>query len=465
MRVAACYLSAMIVERRTTVEAPADDVFRWHARPGAFERLVPPWESVRLRAPHPGLVDGSRALLSVAVGPITTHWVARHEQVEPGRGFVDVQEAGPFARWRHEHRFEPLDAERSTMVDRVDFELPGGPLGELAEPFVRKKLRHTLRYRHDVTAADLALHRRFRHQPRLTVAITGASGLVGRALTALLTTGGHRVVPVVRRPAAAGEISWDPAVGRLEPASLEGIDAVVHLAGESIADGRWTGPRKGRIRSSRITGTTTLARAMAAASPRPRILISASAIGWYGNRGDEVLDEGAPAGTGFLAEVGQEWEASTDAASQAGVRVVHARFGIILSPAGGALGKMLWPFSAGVGAKLGNGRQWTSWISLDDCIGALVHLLGSDIAGPVNIVAPEPVTNGEYTRTLGRVLHRPTWFGIPAPVLRLLFGKLADEGLLASTRVAPSRLVETGYHFRHATLTGALEHVLGRGPT
>ena len=454
----------MIVERRTEVGAPAEEVFRWHARPGAFERLVPPWESVRLRAPHPGLVEGSRALLAVTVGPLTTNWVARHEGVEPGRGFVDVQESGPFARWRHEHRFEPLGTERCVLVDRVDFELPGGPLGELAEPFVRKKLRHTLRYRHEVTAADLALHHGFRDRPRLTVAITGGSGLVGRALAALLTTGGHRVVQLVRRPAGVGEISWDPAGGRLDPAALAGIDAVVHLAGESIAAGRWTATRKDRIRSSRIAGTTTLARAIAAASPRPRVLISASAIGWYGNRGDDRLDEAARPGTGFLAEVGRAWEAATTPASDAGVRVVPARFGIILSPAGGALAKMLVPFSVGAGATLGSGQQWTSWISIDDCVGALAHILCSEVAGPVNFVAPTPVTNAEYTSTLARVLHRPAWFGVPASLLRLRFGELADEGLLASTRVSPNRLVESGYSFRHPTLTGALEHVLGRGP-
>ena len=464
MRVAARYLSAMIVERRTEVDSPAGEVFAWHARPGAFERLVPPWESVRLQAPHPGLVQGSRAFLRMAVGPMSIDWVARHEQVEPGRGFVDIQEKGPFARWRHEHRFEPLDAARSALVDRIDLELPGGPLGELAEPFVRTKLRRTLRFRHDVTAADLALHRRFANQPRLTVAVTGATGLVGRALTALLTTGGHQVVRLVRRPAGAGEISWDPDTGRLDPAAFHAIDAVVHLAGESIADGRWTEERKRRIRSSRVAGTATLARAIAAASPRPRVLISASAVGWYGNRGDEVLTEAASAGNGFLADVGQAWEQSTTPAREAGVRVVQARFGIVLSPAGGALGKMLLPFSLGAGATLGNGRQWTSWISLDDCVGALVHLLQTDVAGPVNVVAPEPVTNTEYTKTLGRVLHRPTWFGVPAPVLRLLFGELADEGLLASTRVTPGRLIDSGYQFRHPTLTGALEHGLGRGP-
>ncbi len=464
MRGAPGYLSAMIVERRTVVDASADELFQWHGRPGAFERLVPPWESVRLRTPHPGLVEGSRVELAVKVGPITTHWVARHTEVEPGRGFVDVQESGPFSRWRHQHGFEPLDSERSTLVDRVDFELPGGPLGELAEPFVRRKLRHTLRFRHAVTAADLALHRRFRDQPRLTVALTGSSGLVGRTLAAILTTGGHRVVRLVRRPAGVGEISWDPAAGRLDPASLDDVDAVVHLAGESIADGRWTADRKERIRSSRIGGTTTLASAIAAAAPRARTLISASAIGWYGSRGDEVLDEGAGRGAGFLAELGQAWEAATEPASAAGVRVVHARFGIILSPAGGALAKALPAFSVGAGASLGNGRQWTSWISVDDCVGALVHLLGTAIAGPVNVVAPEPVTNGDYTATLGRVLHRPAWFGLPAPILRVLFGELADEALLASARVSPARLVESGYRFRHPTLTSAFEHVLGRGP-
>jgi len=294
--------------------------------------------------------------------------------------------------------------------------------------------------------------------------VTGASGLIGRALSAFLSTGGHIVVPLVRGTPKAGEIAWDPR-GTLDPAALEGVDAVVHLAGENIAAGRWTSARKRRIRESRIAGTTLLANAIARLQHPPGVLVSAAAIGIYGDRGDEVLDETSPPALPgrFLADVCREWEAATEPARQAGVRVALPRFGAVLSPAGGALAKLLPIFKAGLGGPVGGGRQWMSWISIDDAVGAIHHaLLTETLSGPFNAVAPAPVTNAEFTRTLAHVLRRPSVFPVPALVLHLLFGAMADETVLPSTRVVPARLRAEGYAFRHPQLEPALRFVLGR---
>ncbi|MGE0553079.1 MAG: TIGR01777 family oxidoreductase [Gemmatimonadales bacterium] len=451
----------MHVEHRSTMPASASEAFAWHARPGAFERLLPPWERVRLARPHPGLVEGSEVELEVGIGPLSTAWVARHTAVEPPARFVDIQARGPFARWEHEHRFAELAPARSELIDRVTFELPAGPIGELGEPFVRRKVLRMLRYRHRITSGDLAMHAACAG-PRLTIAVSGSSGLVGRALVAALGTGGHRVVRLVRRPAREGEIQWAP--GPIAPDALAGVDAVIHLAGESIAGGRWTTARKERIRRSRVDGTRRLSEAVAACSPRPRTLLVASAMGIYGDRGDEPLEEGAKTGAGFLAEVGRAWEAASDPARAAGIRTVVMRFGLILSPAGGVLQRLRLPFLLGGGGRLGNGRAWMSWIGIDDVVGSIVHLLArEELDGPVNVAAPTPVQNAEFTAVLGRVLRRPTLLTVPAGALRLLFGEMADEALLASSRLVPGVLLRSGYRFRHTDLESALRHLLGRG--
>jgi uncharacterized protein len=452
----------MIVEHRSHLPVTPEAAYAWHARPGAFERLAPPWERVRLREPHPGLAEGARVTLDVGLGPLRRTWVARHEAVRPGRGFVDVQEEGPFARWRHHHLFEPAGG-GCELVDRVELELPGGPAGELLEPFVRRRLVRTLRYRHRVVAGDLALHARYAG-PRLRVAISGASGLIGSALAAVLTTGGHEVLRLVRRAAGPGEARWDPAGGTLDPEALAGCDAVIHLAGASIAGRRWSDAQMRRIRESRTGGTALLAGAAARASRRPRVLVSASAVGLYGDRGDDVLSEASAPGEGFLPEVGLAWEAAAGPARAAGIRTVHPRFGLVLSPAGGLLDRVLLPFRLGVGGPIGDGRHWMSWIGIDDVAGAVLHALATeDLEGPVNVVAPEPVRNAEFGRVLGRVLRRPAVLPVPALALRLAFGRLADEALLASTRVIPEALEASGYAFRHRDLEAALRHLLGRG--
>lgn len=295
----------------------------------------------------------------------------------------------------------------------------------------------------------------------MKILVTGSSGFIGSALVPFLEAQGHHVIRLVRSAPKVGEISWDPAAGRLDATALEGLDGVVHLAGDPIAEGRWNPEKKARIRESRTQGTGLLAETLAHLSRPPRVMVCASAIGYYGDRGDDLLREESPAGTGFLAEIGQLWEAAAEPAARAGIRVVHLRIGVVLSAKGGALKKMLPPFQLGIGGKLGTGKQYMSWIALDDIVGAMHHALITEILrGAVNGVAPNPVTNAEFTKTLGRVLHRPILFPVPAFALRLMFGELADEVLLASMRVEPSQLLKAGYRFRYTDLEEALKHLL-----
>ncbi len=298
----------------------------------------------------------------------------------------------------------------------------------------------------------------------MKVAITGAGGLVGRALVPCLTTGGHGVVRLVRRaPAAPDEVAWDPAAGRVDAEALQGADAVVHLAGEGIADRRWTAARKEELRASRLGPTRKLAEALASLDRRPRVLVSASAIGYYGDTGDRWVDETSPPGDDFLGRLAAEWEEATAPAARAGIRVVTLRTGIVLSANGGALGKMLPPFRVGLGGPLGAGTQYMSWIAMDDLLGALHHALADDgISGPLNATAPEPVTNAVFARTLGRVLGRPAIAPAPAFALRLVFGEMADAALLSGARVRPAKLLAAGYRFRFGDLERALRHELGR---
>ncbi len=290
----------------------------------------------------------------------------------------------------------------------------------------------------------------------MKVLVTGSRGLVGSALIPALEAAGHEVARLSRGK------SWDPEAGIVDPAAIAGAEAVVHLAGENLAAGRWTAERKRRIRDSRANGTRALASAIAGLPEKPRVLISASAVGYYGDRGDEVLTEGSPPGRGFLADVCREWEDATAPAANAGARVVRLRFGMILSGHGGALERMLPVFRHGAGGPVGNGRQYMSWIALDDVVSAILYSIGeTSLNGPVNAVAPEPVRNADYAHALGRVLGRPAVLHAPAFMLKIAFGgEMVEEVLLASQRALPQRLTDSGFRFRHAEIHDALRSVL-----
>jgi len=451
--------------------ASADDLFAWHARPGAFFRLIPPWESVRVTSTSGPFADGYRiAMRAKILGPIGKTWTAELFDVQPGLHFRDRELTGPFAAWTHTHRMTPTGPETSILHEEIDYELPFGVLGRLfGSAMVRAKLEAMFAYRHALTRSDLSRHAAFRDRPRLTIAVTGSSGLVGNPLCWFLAAGGHRVIRLVRsepklnRPDDGTEVRvWNP-MEPVDPSLFADVEAVVHLAGDGIADGRWTAAKKQRIRDSRTIPTRHLAEALAKTDPKPKMLVSASAVGFYGIEGDAIRTESSPFGTGFLAEVGRDWEAAAQPARDAGIRVVHPRIGIVQSPAGGALAKQWLPFALGAGAVLGDGEQWVSWITLNDLIGGIHHALMTEtLHGPVNLVAPGPVTNRVYGRTLAKVLQRPYLFTLPAPLLRLGFGELADGALLASTRCEPKALLESGFTFDHPELEPALRSVLGK---
>ena len=293
------------------------------------------------------------------------------------------------------------------------------------------------------------------------VLVTGVSGPIGAALLPYLESQGARIVRLVRDPAdAADQIMWNP-LEPLSPQAVSGYEAVIHLAGESIA-GRWTAAKKKAIRQSRVQGTTHLAAALAKAQSPPRIFICASAIGFYGNRGDELLTESSSSGRGFLPEVTREWEAATRSAAAAGIRTVNLRIGLVLSARGGALEKMLTPFKLGLGGKIGSGQQWWSWIHVDDLVGAIHHVFHTaSLSGPVNVVAPNPASNAEFTQVLASVLRRPAFFLVPAFAARLAFGEMADALLLGSERVQPAKLQASGFAFRFSELRPALEDLVG----
>jgi uncharacterized protein len=298
----------------------------------------------------------------------------------------------------------------------------------------------------------------------MDVAVTGSTGLIGSALVTALRREGHGVRRLVRRPPSADdEVRWDPSAGTIDVDGLAGIDAVVHLAGEGIATRRWTDEQKRRILESRTEGTRLLAGALASLDPRPSVLLSGSAVGWYGDRGDDVLTEDEPRGDGFLADVVEAWEAAAAPAVDAGIRTVYLRTGIVLSSKGGALAKMLLPFRLGAGGPIAGGKQWWPWISLDDEVGAIIHLLTADVAGPVNLTGPQPVRNAEFTKALGRAVRRPAVLPIPSLGPRLLLGRELAASLLGdSQRVVPARLKESGYRFQHRDVDTALRDAVRR---
>lgn len=434
------------------VEAPRADVYAWHERPGAVVRLTPPWLPVTIRQEASDLAGGTAVLRF----PLGLTWKARHREARaPGR-FVDVLDSVPLRwaiRWSHFHEFEEVTPATTRVIDRIESNVPAALLREMVA------------YRHRQLADDLAARRRAVDaglRP-LKIAITGSHGTIGRQLSALLGTNGHRVIKLVRRHTDdPDERFWDVT----NPAEdlLRDVDAVIHLAGASIA-GRFTPDHRQSIRDSRIGPTLALARLAATTESGPKVFVCASAIGYYGaDRGDDELTEDCGNGDGFLAELVDDWEAATSPAAEGGLRVVNIRTGLVQTPTGGVL-RLQYPLhAAGVGGRLGSGRHWQPWISIDDLLD-IYHraLYDAELAGPVNAVAPEPVRNANYSATLARVLNRPDLMRVPVVGLRTLLGaEAAGELALASQRVLPQRLMQAKHTFRHPDLESALRHVLGK---
>ena len=454
-------------ETRLEIGHPVDRVFAWHDRPGSLLRLFPPWWSVRVVSGPARLSAGDRVVLRVGRGPVRVTSEFERSEMDPAGLIVDRQVRGPLERWCHTHRLEPIAGGGTALVDAVEWRGPAGPLGALfGTAHIRRELTRIFEFRARRIDRDLSLMQRYGADDRPRIAVTGSTGLIGMALSSQLEVAGYRVVRISRShpppDRTADWIRWDPASGHLPAGALEGVRGVVHLAGETIAGLRWTPAKKRRIVESRQKGTELLSRTLAALGHPPRVLLVASAVGFYGNRGEEWLTEESGPGTGFLAEVCRKWETAADPARRAGIRTVHMRTGLVLSPAGGALGQLLLPFRMGFGGRIGTGRQYVSWIDLDDHTGLALHAMSeTGLRGALNAVSPAPLTNAAFTDVLGRVLRRPTLLPVPGAVLRGAAGEMGVELLLSGQRATPAKALRTGYEFRFSDLELSLRHQLG----
>jgi uncharacterized protein (TIGR01777 family) len=422
---------------------------------------------IKILEPAKGIQDGCRARMEIKYGPYKKEWLAEHRDYVENRQFKDIQLSGPFRHWEHMHLFTEGDGHTCILRDHVEFELPLSFISHpLLKSYIKRKLEILFAYRHRVLFSDLQAHKSARgdEMPQ-RILVAGGSGFIGRHLIPFLTTGGHEVYRLVRnkKNLQKTDIYWNPVEGELEPETIEGFDAVINLAGENISQGRWTPEVKHKIIESRVTGTKLLSETMARLKQKPKVFISVSAIGYYGDRDDEIMYIDRAPGNGFLAEVCWRWEQAANPAREAGIRVVHPRIGIVLSPDGGILKKLLGAFRWGVGGIIGSGKQYMSWIAIDDLIYAFHYILHNhSIQGPINMVGPNPVTNAEFSRILGHVLRRPSLIPVPASFLKALYGEMAEDVILASKRVQPAQLLHSKYEFAYPDLEGALRHLLGK---
>jgi uncharacterized protein len=462
---------------------PSNELFAWHIREGAFERLNPPWQQFKVIERKGNIQSNGTVKIRMKIAcPIHTTWLIKHSDYIEGKQFKDSQIKGLFSSWTHTHLFNSLELSSCILDDHIEYSLPGGTLSEIiASPLINKKLNQMFDYRHRLTREDLHTHaavNKIRGNDRpMTIGITGSSGFLGSSLIPFLTTGGHRVIRFMRhRPTDDDKldlknvklIQWNPySSPYVDVSSLNDnnhqIDAVVNLAGENIF-GRWTKKKRKRIFDSRVNTTRSLCKLLSSLDKPPKVLVSASATGYYGDRGDEMLTEESQSSIGFLSDVCRNWEEATQIANESGIRVVNLRTGIVLSSSGGMLSKILPLFKVGLGGRIGKGNQYMSWIGLDDLLGLVLHTIADEsISGPVNAVSPNPITNADFTTTLGKVLSRPTIFSIPESIIKLALGEeLSHAAILSSTRVIPERLIKTRYQFRFPYLESVLQHTLGK---
>ena len=453
-----------------TYDAPVEDVWSWYDSKGAFRRIMPEWEGIR-PVEAGALVNDATTRFKITLGPLRPTWVARHYGVVSGEVFNDVMEKGPFGAWDHEHRFVSTSAKTSEIHDTIQWKLPLHPLTFWTAPFtVKGRMKQMFAYRTLRVQEDIKRISQYADQPKQKVLISGSTGLIGMQLCAFLQAAGHHVTRLVRPTTVLPSdvvdepcVVWDDRKGEVIEGSLEGFDTVIHLAGLGIGDKRWNAKRKERIWSSRTVPTEHLVRLFATLEQPPKAFMCGSAVGFYGNRGNESLTESSSPGDDFLSDMCQAWEAAAAPAQELGIRTVWLRTGLVTTPMGGALQQLMLPTLLGAGGPAGGGRQYYPWISLHDHIYATYHLMMNDACdGPYNLTAPEPVTQKQYAKTLGKVLLRP-WFA-PAPgfVLKIVFGELAQALVLSGQRVLPKRLQDSGFTFQHNQLESCLRQCLGK---
>tara|TARA_B100000676_G_scaffold210927_1_gene207171 strand:- start:344 stop:1717 length:1374 start_codon:yes stop_codon:yes gene_type:complete len=451
---------------RSNFKDPVEDIFDWHMRPGALERLIPPWEHVEIKKKSGPPSERGEVHLRMKKNGIPFDMKVAHTGFLEKQFFEDQQLQGPFKHWRHTHRFE-RDLEGGTvMEDYIEWSSPLGFLGNLfSREFIKKDLNRTFSFRHQRLKNEIARLQSNRTARPLTIAVTGSNGLIGRPLCNVLTTVGHRVIRLVRDPAAItpGCCYWDPSSGEIEAEKLEDLDAVVNLAGEPLTGLQWTANKKQEIWNSRVKGTEILARCLAGLEKPPEVFVSASAIGFYGDGGLDGITEDDGPGDGFLAELCKAWEDAAIPARDKGIRVVHPRIGIVLTPSGGALKQMLLAFQLGAGARFGKGRRFMSWIDHDDLLSLLLFCIVHDnMEGPVNATAPAPVSNDNFSRILGKILKRPVIFSIPDLIIETALGEMGTEMLLSSAKVIPQIMEDRGFEFRYPKLEESLAFQLGK---
>lgn len=441
------------------VPASAKEVFDWHLRRGALERLLPPWKKVELLFP-PGLPnkEGSRVGLRLFAGLFSFPWILENTHCIPNREFTDVQIRGPFRAYSQCHRFISSGASSCTLVDEIAYSSPCS----LLDSRIESELLRYFSWRHSVLREEMGDLTRYAVK-KMRILVTGGSGLVGSALILYLRLLGHEVFSLVREREKEGDFSiyWDLESPHFPEEKLEGFDALIHLGGVNIAEKRWSAAYKEKIWVSRCRGTWLLAQGLSRLKNPPRCAISASAIGYYGTRGEEELTEGSLKGKGFLADLCGQWESSLEPLKHRGTRVVNARLGAVLSSKGGMLAKMLPAFQLGLGGRLGSGKQWISWIGIDDVLSALNHILHTEgLEGAVNLTAPEAVMQRDFARIFAQKLGRPALFPVPEWILKVALGEMADEMLLSSAKVTPEKLIKSGFAFRYPDLATALRFVM-----
>ena len=451
-------------------DANKKQIWDWYNSDGAFRRIMPEWEGIQpINAGR--LVDGDETIFKVKMGPLRQKWVARHHSVVPGESFADRMIKGPFGAWNHHHEFESSSGQMTSVIDNVEYKLPLHIFTGWSAGFtVLPRMKQMFEFRSVRVANDLKQIQATAKLSRQRILVSGSTGMIGLQLCAFLEAAGHDVHrllrPSTKLPSdvdSSKVVKWNDLTGEILEGDMNGFDSIIHLAGAGIGDKRWSKKRLKLIRDSRIIPTENLAKIVAGLENPPKKMLCSSAIGFYGNRGTEVLDENSSAGNDMLSDLCKDWENASNAAKDAGINVIHLRTGIVMSPLGGALAKLLLPAKMGAGGPVGGGKQMQSWISLDDEIYAIHHLMmKEDSEGVYNLTAPNPVSQKQFAKTLGKVLRRPAFAPLPGFVIKILFGQMGKKLVLEGQDVRPNRLLESGYEFTHSELESCLRSCLGK---